>query len=491
MISLRREADGTMTFQLADTVLRGFDESEFTEGDVRTLSGEMHNVVQAMCMQTRIGRRSAADFYVPLDGDGTPNALGETATCEIMCELAAHNAHGVLPDALWAAIGDAGRRGTEMGLQFAPFYESRLLVAAMALKWLGGADYLSTYWRHVRDADQLVRDLCYFAHIQFDPFMRQRMPGEQANALHDLWADVAAQYGEARARLAPDEVHAVVLGLLEQSQKAQAEADAARRKEEEAAAARKAEEEVFYGPLTKAEAEAEAERLHAEEAVELMALMFARRRLHETTVRRAASPTAVEVLLRFKCAIDRAEALAATMCTDYYASAEMCADIWRKLRHVLLSVPYIVNNDCVHLLTAHTRRFRRLLCFFPYIDPLSAAGLCFYAQFLTEAQMDVYLADLLVHVQARATVSTCDVIVEYLGDDILVPDDAGASYADSDDDTIDIPDLSHDDDDGAPLPLPPPPPRAETIAADAPHEEEGEDEEEEEEDPMNKRVRWD
>jgi hypothetical protein len=437
MIALRREKDGTLTFQIADTVLRGVPESEFTEGDVRTLSGEIHHIVQAMCMQTRIGLRRMENFYVPLDGNGAPNELGVAATCEIIGEITMQNAGSALPDAMWVAIATAHQRGMQMDMQFAPFFASRLFTVSMVLKWMNGPGYLAKYWRACSDPAQFVRDICYFAHVQFDQFMRDRIPDEQAAAMFDIWTDVSVHYDNARTRLVPVDVYMLMQDLLKVRTAVPKDDD----DDDEPAVQPKTEPIISAVIDNGFDNEQDLGEGDDDDGIEdeLLALMYARSRVGTTLLRRRTDPGCVELFMQFRRAINMAIALAATMCVEEYSTRERRAHIIRKMGNVLISIPYIVHNDCAELLLLHTRRFRRLEYFFPQIVPTSIAGLCFYAQFLTEAQMDMYIADLMAHVEARANRSTCDVILQYIDPDLLA--------APHDDQVCDLNEISGEDDD--------------------------------------------
>ena len=405
MISLRREHDGTLRFQLADTVLAGIPEDEFTEEDVRTMSGDIHNIVLAMCMQTRLGWRPIQQFFVPLDGNGEPNALSKQARCHIMCEIMFENGPGDLPTALWDAVAMLETRGAALNMQFAPFFASPLFAMSMVLKWLGGRGYLRRYWDTLGgDTDQFVRDMCYFAHVQFDQFMHRRLTPEQTARHEQLWSTVSAQYDGACTSVAPFDVYMMMEDLIEEAAQARPKRGPGEKPDEDA--------DDDDGKTSRKRPSGPDGTVTDED---VLVTMYGRKRFRREVLSTLVTSPTLDLYLRFIATIDAAVAVSCVMSGGEYARPAG-SRLPEKISNVLISIPYLMHNDCTHLLLVHTKRFRRLLYFFPNVNAASVAGMCFYAQFLTETQMDMYLADLSAHVAARTTPRACEVLRRHLAD---------------------------------------------------------------------------
>lgn len=375
MIALRHEADGTMTFQFAETVVRDLPEEDWDEREIRTVVGDLHNTVFAMCRQTIVGDIRPERFYIPLDADA-PNPAGDRALRLMMWELNRASGPGGIPPGALVTLNTMREKGEDMGLGYAPFFESRLFTYALTLKWMPMCGDLHRHWKASGNADQFVRDVCYYAYVQFDPSVCTIWSPEQLAELDAVCNEASDRFLEVSRAFREQEIHTLI-------------------------------DEVMGGDQHNADTVAVSTAIEGEppqpwrraNGESTLALLMRQKRLPMVFPGRTVRPAMIGRFNQLLEVLEKAIALSDAVQLGAYMRRR--SRVHDKLAQVILSLPYLIHHNCMAMLQNYVRRYARLFVHFHRVHPRSIGGLCFFSQYLSETHMDMYLADLKNHIRTR------------------------------------------------------------------------------------------
>jgi hypothetical protein len=382
MISVRYEENDTITFQFAETVVRGLPTDSWDEDDVRTVVSSLHNMIWSTNRRTRIGDVHPSKLFMDMDSRGC-TLLGECTARSMMWELRnACGGDGIPYDAVYV-IRNMSKIAVALGLEYAYFFQSRVFTTALLLRWMPHHTDLPRHWQASQTPEQFVRDVCYYMYLQFDENVRMitnRKHYLQVAQACDIAYD---KYSQALEQSSRRPVNEAMVACMEG---------------EGALTGDAASDNPYFDPCPEPWRGSAKRRMPHREA--MLALLMRRRKLPPARI-----GTAGDMVERFNNLLRYLEDVIDMMDVvvgGVYARPGNTA--YDKLAKIVLSLPYLVHTRCVNLLYNYLRRYEQLFLHFHYIPSRSMGGMCFFAQFLSETHMDMYLHDLLVHVEKTTTI---------------------------------------------------------------------------------------
>jgi len=182
MLEIEAADGGALRCQFAETTV---EVAGMTRAQLATAVQDMYNAVVFACAEAGLGCVHMATYHRGLGSSVTSLRAGVHAAV-LWQRLRTLNRGSAYLDAIEDTVCGmllACGRTRRFASPMAPFFESRLFVAAFLLNMFPAKNGMAAYWHHAAAPEQFVDDMCYLLEVTFCPHFRARVPLDTMTAI--------------------------------------------------------------------------------------------------------------------------------------------------------------------------------------------------------------------------------------------------------------------------------------------------------------------